>query len=313
VISTVPDDLAEDVPINDNITATFSEVMDPATIAGDPSTTFTVYNETLVADVAGKVTYAGTTATFDPTGDLEASSDFTATITTGATDLAGNALASDREWTFSTGETAHLGPNAPNLGTAATYGIMSSSATTGPSSCSVDGDVALQPGTEQGIPDTSISGHVHINDSESNLAKIDLLAAYNEAKALAPGTVKGTLNGQTLAPGTYTSGSTMLIDVGPGTDLTLNGGPNDVWVFQIGSSLTANGNVLLTGGAVPENVFWVPTADATIGVSAVFNGTILAGRDVTAKTSSRIYGRILAGAIGAATVAVQENAIIDVP
>jgi hypothetical protein len=59
-------------------------------------------------------------------------------------------------------------------------------------------------------------------------------------------------------------------------------------------------------------VFWVPTADATIGTNTIFQGTILAGRDVTAKTGAVINGRILAGAIGAATVAL-DSTTVNVP
>ena len=51
----------------------------------------------------GTVTYAGTGAIFAPASDLTASTVYTATITTGAKDLAGNALASDYVWSFTTG------------------------------------------------------------------------------------------------------------------------------------------------------------------------------------------------------------------
>jgi len=59
-------------------------------------------------------------------------------------------------------------------------------------------------------------------------------------------------------------------------------------------------------------VFWVPTADATIGPNTTFHGTILAGRDVTGQTGATIYGRILAGAIGAATIAL-DSTTVNVP
>ena len=78
----------------------------------------------------------------------------------------------------------------------------------------------------------------------------------------------------------------------------------------MGSSLTTvTGGVLLTGGAQAKNVFWVPTADATIGANTIFNGTIVAGRDVTSNTGATINGRILAGAIGAATVSLASTTV----
>jgi hypothetical protein len=100
VLSTNPADAAIDVPVNKKIAATFSEAMDPLTIT---TTTFTVTGPG-TTPVSGAVTYIGTTATFMPASDLAGTTEFTATITTNAEDLAGNMLASDYEWRFTTGE-----------------------------------------------------------------------------------------------------------------------------------------------------------------------------------------------------------------
>jgi multidrug efflux pump subunit AcrA (membrane-fusion protein) len=97
--------------------------------------------------------------------------------------------------------------------------------------------------------------------------------------------------------------------------LDAGGNANAVWVFQIGSSLTTDGagNVTLANGAQAKNVFWVPTSDATIGVGTTFDGTIVAGRDTTAKTGATINGRILTGAITAGTLALQSGTTVNVP
>ena len=86
--------------INQHITATFSEAMDPLTIS---TATFTLKQGT--TPVAGAVTYAavGTTATFTPASGLAPLTTFTATITTGARDLAGNPLLNNFAWSFTTG------------------------------------------------------------------------------------------------------------------------------------------------------------------------------------------------------------------
>src|SRR6185436_19031912 len=55
--------------------------------------------------VAGTVSYAGVTATFTPAGNLAPLTAYAATIGTGAKDLAGNALAADFSWSFTTGAT----------------------------------------------------------------------------------------------------------------------------------------------------------------------------------------------------------------
>jgi hypothetical protein len=100
VISIAPADLASSIAINTNITATFSEAMNASTIN---STTFTVKLGS--TPVAGAVTYVGTTAIFKPTSVLIGNTAYTATITTGVKDLAGNALAATKTWTFTTNTT----------------------------------------------------------------------------------------------------------------------------------------------------------------------------------------------------------------
>jgi hypothetical protein len=101
VISTNPANNATGVTVNQKISATFSEAMDPTTIT---SATFTVTGPGAVA-VIGTVTYVvtGSIATFAPNAALAPLTTYVATITTGAKDLAGNPLASNYAWTFTTG------------------------------------------------------------------------------------------------------------------------------------------------------------------------------------------------------------------
>ncbi len=98
VVSTIPANGAAAVAVNTAISATFSEAMNPATIT---SVTFTLAGPGATS-VAGVVTYSGTVATFTPSTVLAASTLFTATITTGAKDPGGAALAANFAWTFTT-------------------------------------------------------------------------------------------------------------------------------------------------------------------------------------------------------------------
>jgi len=100
VISTVPANLATSVPINQALSATFSLAMNPATI---DSATFTL-KATGGAAVTGVVTYvaAGSVATFTPSASLAYNTNYTATVTVGAVDLAGTALTTNYVWAFTT-------------------------------------------------------------------------------------------------------------------------------------------------------------------------------------------------------------------
>lgn len=97
VISTDPLDLATGVALNKVLSANFSAAMDPLTIT---TTTFTLMDG--ITPILGAVNYSGTTATFTPESALLSGKTYTATITTGAKNVAGTALASNFVWTFTT-------------------------------------------------------------------------------------------------------------------------------------------------------------------------------------------------------------------
>jgi len=98
VSATSPANNATGFAVNAAITATFDENMTANTLS---ITTFTL-KDASNNSVTGTVGYSGATATFTPTGNLANTTSYTATITTGAKDAAGNALATNYVWTFTT-------------------------------------------------------------------------------------------------------------------------------------------------------------------------------------------------------------------
>ena len=90
---TNPSNNTTGVAINSAIAAAFSETMQASTIT---TSTFTI------GGVSGTVSYSGTTATFTPSTNLSYGTTYTATITTGVQDSAGNAMASSYSWIFTT-------------------------------------------------------------------------------------------------------------------------------------------------------------------------------------------------------------------
>ena len=108
VSSTLNANGATGVAINTKVGATFSEAMDPASIS---ASTFT-FKQGATA-VAGAVSYSGLNAVFTPAAALAPSTTYTATITSGAKDLAGNALAGDYVWSWTTA--AQADTTAPTI------------------------------------------------------------------------------------------------------------------------------------------------------------------------------------------------------
>jgi acid phosphatase type 7 len=109
VTNVAPANGATEVVVATNVEATFSEAMDPSTIsdANGASTTFTLLKQGSTTPVAAHVSYDSATnkATLNPDAGLEAGVTYTATVkggTGGVEDLAGNALAADKTWSFTT-------------------------------------------------------------------------------------------------------------------------------------------------------------------------------------------------------------------
>ncbi|MGX1163238.1 hypothetical protein RKD54_004147 [Pseudarthrobacter sp. SLBN-100] len=109
VTGTSPTNLATGVAVGADVTGTFSEPMNTSTIS---SSTFTLTGPT--GTVAATVTPDSTAkvATLNPTADLAAGTTYTATIkggSSGVKDVAGNALAADKTWSFTAAATASGG------------------------------------------------------------------------------------------------------------------------------------------------------------------------------------------------------------
>ncbi len=154
-VTAVSPSVATGVAVTANATGTFSEPMNASTIT---TSTFTLTPQGSTTAVGAAVTYSGTVATLDPTSSLAPSTTYTARIrggSTGVKDAAGNALASDRTWTFTTAAAGGTSTTATLTATADSY--VSSGA----------------PGTNRG---TSTTLWVDSSPIETTYLKFDLSA-----------------------------------------------------------------------------------------------------------------------------------------
>ena len=135
VVQRTPAVGATNVTLNSTVTARFDE-----TVIGVSGTTFTLADG--ATPIAGTVTYtaASRTATFTPTASLPPGRVLTATLTSGITDAASNALSgAPVTWTFTTvsDTTAPMvvmrtpGPGATNVSTATNIVVLFDEAVTG--------------------------------------------------------------------------------------------------------------------------------------------------------------------------------------
>jgi hypothetical protein len=337
VVSSTPSDRATAVPTStntsDNVvtgaaaTATFSQPMDPATInsssAGDVLT-FTV-RETAGNNVPGTVVMnaANTVATFTPTWSaLNPNTSYTATVTTAARNAAGVAMANPIAWTFTTSAVTSTGQTPVSLGLAGGFAILTKSGITDVFPSAINGSVGASPITGAaihltcaemmtgGVYSVNAAGPLPCRVTAPNLLTVavgDMETAYTDAAGRSlPDFVDlgaGLIGGLTLVPGLYKWNTKVSI----ATDVTLSGGPNDVWIFQIAGTLiqASATRVILEGGAQPRNIFWQTSGAVAIGTTAHFEGIILSKTMIAIKTGASINGRLFAQT----AVSLQKNAV----
>jgi hypothetical protein len=257
VTATVPLAGATAVPINQKITAQFSEGMDSRTLT---KTTFTVVETASGTPVTGTVLYpgnAGAIATFTPASNLKASTNYTATITAGAQDLAGNALAggglAPNPWTFTTGSAADLLPPTVTL----TVPRDTSTAVGLDQSVSATFSKAMDPATISTATFTLVTGGSPVTGT----------VAYDVASKIA--TFKPAIN---LAPlTTYTATVTGVKDLA-GNALVSGAVPNP-WTFKTGT-LTTGGAVNLGTASTFSGLGGSAAGMTNQGIKTVVNGDI---------------------------------------
>lgn len=184
------------------------------------------------------------------------------------------------------------------LGAADNFAVLAGSGITNTGATVINGDLGLSPGTSVGgFPPGILNGTLHINNAIANQSKLDIAAAYNNAKdrtATDIVTLSGNIGGLTLTPGLYKSTSSLALSSGNVTFDAL-GDPDAVFIIQIASAFTATSGrqVILAGGAQSSNIFWQVGSSATFGTTSVFKGTIIALQSISFNTGASLDGRAL--------------------
>jgi hypothetical protein len=197
-----------------------------------------------------------------------------------------------------------------NLKVADEFAILSKSGITNVYKSTVVGDVGSSPITGAAILLTcpEVNGTIYsvnaagplpcrvTNASRLTTAVSDMQTAYSDAAGRkTPNFLNlgaGNIGGKILKRGLYKWTTNLNIP----SDITISGGANDVWIFQISGNLIMSSavKIILSGGAQAKNIFWQIAGSVNLGTTSHFEGTVLGKTSITMKTGSTINVRLLA-------------------
>ncbi len=208
-----------------------------------------------------------------------------------------------------------LGPAVVDLGTAGDFVVLAKSGIATVPQSVLTGDIGVSPidstamtgfsftvdASNTFATSTQLTGKAYAADytspTPSNLTAAvgSMETAYTDAAGRStPDFVElgsGEIGGLTLVPGLYKWGTGVLIT----TDVTLAGGPDDVWIFQIGEGITeaSGAKVLLSGGARPKNIFWQAAGAVAVDTGGHLEGIVLSQTEISLATNASANGRLL--------------------
>jgi len=209
-----------------------------------------------------------------------------------------------------------------NLGSAASFAILSKSGVTNVFPSVVTGNVGSSPITGAAIllSCTEVTGKIYSVDAAgplpcriTNATKLTsavgaMEIAYTDAAGrVGPNFINlgaGNIGGLTLTAGLYKWTTNVTIP----TNITISGSATAIFIFQISGTLKASSgiNITLIGGAKAKNIFWQTTGAVTLGTTSHFEGNILSNTAINLKTGASINGRLYAKT----AVTLQQNTVV---
>ena len=214
---------------------------------------------------------------------------------------------------------ASKGPLPVGLGLAGDFVILSKSGITDVPTSAITGDIGTSPitGAAIGLGCAEVTGSIYTVDAAGPACRVqdavrltvavnDMQTAYTDAGGRTLPDFSelgaGDISGMTLVPGLYKWSTSVGM-----TGVTLSGGADDVWIFQIAGDLSAASGAIVTlsPGVQAKNIFWQVAGKTTLNTTAAFKGIILCQTLIEMKTSATLDGR----AFAQTAVTLESNAV----
>ena len=309
VISTIPANGAVKVPLNQVVSATFNETMNPSTITGSSFTlmaSITIAGVTTMTAVTGTVTYSGVTALFTPASPLTPSTTYTGRVTTAARDLTGNALQTDYVWSFATDipplvasdpvnnatgvllnkvivATFNVPMDSLTLKTPATNFTIKQGSTTVPGKFSYTSTTASFIPTSNLAPFTVYTGTISagVKNNLGTPMAVDYVWSFTTIPQLTLSS-NPLLGGTTSGAGVFLQGSTVTVAAVANTGFAFLNWTDGTTVVSTNASyqLTMAGNKTLVANFIPKYLVTV-VSNPLLGGTTSGGGTFNSGSSVT--------------------------------
>ncbi|MFO7719693.1 MAG: ice-binding family protein [Gillisia sp.] len=271
VLSTVPEDGDINVPLNQVITVTFNEGVDPETVNEQ---TFTINGS---SSVAGTVTFSGTVASFTPSVNLEPNTTYTGTVTTGVKDDMGNALRENYVWTFTTMPEITLSASPEAGGMLFGAGTFSKGSTVTVAAIPSEGYTFTSWTVNGTVVSTSSSYQFEMDGNIALVANFEEVVLGNFRINLSSSPIAG---GTTNGSGQFTENSTVTVSALPNPTYVFVNWTEGVTVVSTSSSysfvISENRTLVANYSKIPEDQFAVilsasPSVGGSVNGSGSFN------------------------------------------
>jgi len=206
---------------------------------------------------------------------------------------------------------------APNLGTASTFGLFTSAGEFNNTGSSIiTGHIGTHAGALTGFPPGIVNGNIYQANATTSLAATDIAAAYSDlsTRTCSNPPLSVTLGGETLTPGVYCTGAATTLN----GMLTFDGlgDPSGVFIIQINGAFdVTSSNIIFVNGASACNIYWQVNGAFSIASGASFAGTMINAGAINLSSGSTTEGRLLStvGAINIDNVNVNNTCEIALP
>ncbi|SDG81556.1 ice-binding family protein [Psychroflexus sediminis] len=291
VLSTIPVDEAVNVPLDQVISATFNEELNPETVTSG------TYSVSGASELAGEISYSEMTAFFTPAEDLLPFTIYTGTVTTGIEDTYGNALQENYVWSFTTIPELSLSVAPEASGTVSGAGLFDNESTVTAVAVPGEGFEFINWTKADEVVSTNSTYEFQMDGNIALVANFEIATYLLEVTA-----VNGSVT-TTPDQAIYSDGTEVILEATPATGYEFSSWSGDATGTNNPLTVTMNADKAVTANFTQVNTAEIcanPAVDlglagdyailAKSGISTTGNTSITGDLGISPNSSTAITG-----------------------